>query len=603
MHFARLSKTLLLIIFFRSIMPIRLKDPCGQCGRDDPSNFRLYRTTDAYIGKYCINCGTEWLKEEYLTAESRRYNGIADNVFISEADIYQNNGIPDNAFVNEDDLYENVLVTPKVIKAFQVRSARTKIDTRYFAEILKPGDHITWHRPRGYWHHSIVSEVKGDKNEIVVIHWSKPEIGCQTRIYEEPLTMNTADGESLFNQMYRIDYPDEINKMNSRELVLVRARSRLDNDGYNFFTDNCEAFATYCKTGVPKSHQVSWLLEKMKESCGLANVEVITKHGLQLFATKAKAGIPLATGEVVPSEVIQHALNTSQAVGAGVIMMIETGFVIWDLSQAYAERKDSTLSRNDFIEAAARRIIEGIVSCGFTIVCSVGLEVGLGLAFGAIFGGPVGVVIGGIIGGLIGGIAGGAVGRAIGTLGGSVAGKMIASCFPNDRAVLKVNQLKPGDHIILSGWFLHPRCHAIVVDHRVEKKQREKFVAIGSDGEEDEYMSADDDEEEEDSEVEDGKGGEILVIRNTHQHGVVEEWVMFEHPVYRVEYNKGESMQAEQVIATARSKIGQNRYNLARYNCKTFARECKTLAPIENYHVITESDFTQSMKVLYKCCT
>ncbi|XP_072022915.1 uncharacterized protein [Amphiura filiformis] len=492
-------------------MPLTPKDPCGHCGNNDAVNFRQYRTKDnVFIGKCCKKCGIEWLKADYLSPASRNCCDIQDSV--SEV------------------LYENTPIKPEVNKAFQVQSARTKIDTKYAAEILKPTDHITWHRVKGIWHHSIVSEVNQDKNEIIVIHWNKK--GSDLQIYEETLTMNPT-GDSLFNQMYRIDYPEEIKAANAPELVLARARSRVGDTGYGLLTDNCEAFATYCKTGIAKSHQVIWLVEKIKESCGLGNIRTIAKHGVR-FISKVTNNIPQAAGEIIPAEVIEEALNGSQAVGAGILLVIETGFVIWDLSQAYAERKDSKISKNDFVEASVRRIFEGIVSAGFAIGCSIGLEIGIGALFGLLFG-PVGAVVGGIVGGLIGGIAGGAVGRAIGTWGGSVTGKM-----------MKISELKPGDHIVLKGWFFHPRCHAIVVDYKA------------------------DDETE----------GKLLVIRNTHERGVVEEWLTFEQPLFRVEYKKGACLDPEQVIENARSKLGHTRYNLATYNCKTFARECKTIAQI-----------------------
>ncbi|XP_072020601.1 uncharacterized protein [Amphiura filiformis] len=474
-------------------MAITPKDPCGHCGNNDADNFRQYRTKDGdFMGKYCKKCGIEWLKADYLSPASRNCCDIQDS-----------------AFLGTEVLYENTPMESEVNEAFQVQSARTKIDTKYAAEILKPTDHITWHRVIGHWHHSIVSEVNQDKNEIIVIHWYKK--GSDLQIYEESMAMNST-GNSLFNQMYRIDYPKEVKAANAPELVLARARSRVGDTGYGLLTDNCEAFATYCKTGIAKSHQVIWLVEKIKESCGLGNVGAIAKHGVR-YISKVTHNIPLAAGEIIPAKVIEQALSGSQAVGAGVVLVLETGFVIWDLSQAYAERKDSKISKNDFVEASVRRIVEGIVSTGLAITCSIGLEIGIGVLFGCLFG-PVGAIVGGIVGGLIGGITGNAVGRAIGTWGGSVAGKMIARRFSDDRSVMKVSDLKPGDHIVLNGWFFHPRCHAIVVD----------------------YKEADDDDGDHDNAQE--TEGKLLVIRNTHEHGVIEEWMKFEQPLFRVEYKK-----------------------------------------------------------------
>ncbi|XP_072016833.1 uncharacterized protein [Amphiura filiformis] len=500
-------------------MPIKSRDPCGRCDNRDLVKFRHYKTRDEeLIGKYCTKCNVEWVKLDYhhLTQSNPRYWSV-------NSDPARCTG-----------LYENTPIKPEVNTAFQVQSARTKIDTRYFAEILKQGDHITWHRKKGIWHHSIVSDVNGDNNEIVVIHWTKK--GAQLQIIEESMEMNTSREESLFNQMYRIDYDDKIKNANRLELILARARSRIGDTGYKLFKDNCEAFATYCKTGYSQSHQVEWVYEKMNEIIGSGTLKTVSKKGAQ-FLSKIKKGVPLVASEVIPAELMEEVMSNSQTVGVGILVLTETGHVIWDLSEAYRERKEGKISRRDFVEAAIRGVVEGMASAGLASLISIPMESAGAALLGGIFG-PVGAIMGGIIGGVIGGIAGGAIGRIIGTWGGSVAGKIIAGAFQDDRAVKKVSELNPGDHIVMKGWFFHPRCHAIVLDY--------------------------------------DEKGNILVIRNTYQHGVVKEWMKFEQPLFRVEYKIGECLDPERVIRNAKSKIGQTWYDLGLYNCKTFARECKT---------------------------
>ena len=46
----------------------------------------------------------------------------------------------------------------------------------------------------------------------------------------------------------------------SPEETVARARSRLGETSYNFFTNNCEHFAIWCKTGVSESLQVNGML-------------------------------------------------------------------------------------------------------------------------------------------------------------------------------------------------------------------------------------------------------------------------------------------------------------------------------------------------------
>jgi len=48
----------------------------------------------------------------------------------------------------------------------------------------------------------------------------------------------------------------EYGKCDSPDIVIQRAESQLGNSGYNLFDNNCEHFATWCKTGIKDSEQV-----------------------------------------------------------------------------------------------------------------------------------------------------------------------------------------------------------------------------------------------------------------------------------------------------------------------------------------------------------
>ena len=45
--------------------------------------------------------------------------------------------------------------------------------------------------------------------------------------------------------------------------TLNRARSRIGESNYNLFSNNCEHFALWCKTGISESHQISSLLDTL----------------------------------------------------------------------------------------------------------------------------------------------------------------------------------------------------------------------------------------------------------------------------------------------------------------------------------------------------
>ncbi|KAJ8023795.1 hypothetical protein HOLleu_36336 [Holothuria leucospilota] len=123
-------------------------------------------------------------------------------------------------------------------------------DVKETGGVLQPGDHVAWLRCISYWHHAIVEEVKDD--EITVIEWSFSGIHRNVRSKWDLF------GNCGYSPMYKVFYPEEVQQQNPPELVLLRARARVDATGYSLFSDNCEHFATFCKTG---SHQCSQLLQ------------------------------------------------------------------------------------------------------------------------------------------------------------------------------------------------------------------------------------------------------------------------------------------------------------------------------------------------------
>ncbi|KAJ8042667.1 hypothetical protein HOLleu_09484 [Holothuria leucospilota] len=124
-----------------------------------------------------------------------------------------------------------------------------------------------------------------------------------------------------------------------------------------------------------------------------------------------------------------------------------------------------------------------------------------------------------------------------------------------DKQVDSIEDLAKGDHIVFSGWALHPRCHGIVVDTNIEKN-------------------------------------ELRLVRFTYQKGVVEEWKKWKPPIYKVlKYYIGDKTLSSNiydpdvVVERARKMLNNTklRYNIGMNNCKTFARWCKTDATPAGY--------------------
>lgn len=106
---------------------------------------------------------------------------------------------------------------------------------------MAKGDHISVKR-RGYWHHGI------DAGGGWVYHLSgEPgrKRNASVRCDRRP---TFADGGSI--EVVSYDACDPV------EVVLDRARSKLEERDYNLFVNNCEHFARWCKTGKKASAQV-----------------------------------------------------------------------------------------------------------------------------------------------------------------------------------------------------------------------------------------------------------------------------------------------------------------------------------------------------------
>lgn len=88
-----------------------------------------------------------------------------------------------------------------------------------------------------YEHHGI------DCKDGTVIHYRKP-----SEIIERTSIATFAQGKKIYVKQYPTCYIPDV--------VVQRAESRLGERKYNLLFNNCEHFATWCKTGVSYSQQV-----------------------------------------------------------------------------------------------------------------------------------------------------------------------------------------------------------------------------------------------------------------------------------------------------------------------------------------------------------
>jgi hypothetical protein len=126
------------------------------------------------------------------------------------------------------------------------------------------GDHIRVRRMRGlYCHHGI------DMGDGTVIHFSGEPMQRKparvARITEELFL----EGE----EKHVVEYgPDE--GLLPVEETLLLAEEQLDKGGYSLLYNNCEHFATYCKTRKKKSRQVRSMARKVVVFAGTATAVV-----------------------------------------------------------------------------------------------------------------------------------------------------------------------------------------------------------------------------------------------------------------------------------------------------------------------------------------
>ena len=114
---------------------------------------------------------------------------------------------------------------------------------------LRRGEQVAWKcTERGvitYYHHGIVENVDEDAGTINCIERTPCGVGRE---------VHDADKEVTFLVLHP-------NRRYSNSDTYKRAKSRLDEEGYELRDNNCEHFANWCSTGEDRSYQAEdrWL--------------------------------------------------------------------------------------------------------------------------------------------------------------------------------------------------------------------------------------------------------------------------------------------------------------------------------------------------------
>ena len=123
------------------------------------------------------------------------------------------------------------------------------------AGCLKVADHIAWHRT-GYWHHGIITNIEDDTITVTEFRNS----GSENKEKNKAEILQTKyDKWNIVENVYLFKYPvDE-----DPAIVVKRALLCIGQKGYHVLKNNCEHFATWCKTGVVASTQIQTLVKSI----------------------------------------------------------------------------------------------------------------------------------------------------------------------------------------------------------------------------------------------------------------------------------------------------------------------------------------------------
>ncbi|XP_052812153.1 uncharacterized protein LOC128239771 isoform X2 [Mya arenaria] len=255
---------------------------------------------------------------------------------------------------NDDLDVENEEKLKKQHELFQTDQTiltRTLIGRNIFQ--LKEGDHIGWRRI-GYWHHAIYISVNEAGFE--VIHFTKTKTICKKNVHkkegndldkekcdknENDQSMNVIS-ENIMNtnetnkELYCFNYPQTILDKNPAKIVIERAKAALrEPQSYCLLRNNCEHFATYCKTGKGFCCQTLCVEGRVKHAftvCNQISVVNITaiyakhdpsKHGQKAMSLNASISSSAQAG----SKAMEATSSVSKSARAGSKAMEATSSV------------------------------------------------------------------------------------------------------------------------------------------------------------------------------------------------------------------------------------------------------------------------------------
>jgi len=286
--------------------------------------------------------------------------------------------------------------------------------------VLQEGDHIKWKRLPGYDHHAIVEHVDHQTGKVHVI-----EYGSDAGGYSLGKGVVRRSEVDNVKRMYKYKY----DKSDDPKQVLERAKSRLNEQKYNPFQQNCEHFATWCKVGEKSCSQILPFVartgvcgaEGVSTACGTAAGRCVnkcaaeaaingTKVTTELKSLMTSGGLRNATKQVWNAikdggkETGKDTLKSGVISSLGLSVVIEGSFFGYTCYKAHKKYKEGNTEKCKMIQEAACEALGAVA--GGTALGAVGAALGTFIPIPG-----VGTVIGGVVGNAAGRLIGQTCGR------------------------------------------------------------------------------------------------------------------------------------------------------------------------------------------------
>ena len=269
---------------------------------------------------------------------------------------------------------------------------------------LQRADHIAFYRLQGiYWHHAIVKHVDEESGEIKTIEYSRTPSG-KFQVMEKTHRFQEVTVYLMLHESF------------DRDLVLSKAQSKIGEEQYNLFANNCENFAMWCITGRSSCDQINKGLEMVNEEVGQ---QLVSKAAARAEAKIAGCSAS-HTGRVIMRTGMTHSMAknglTTMASGAGtgvggilaggaLAVAFEGVLMAYDIGKVQGDLKTGRIDQKGYDKTVGKRVVTGASRVAGS---TVGMAAGQALipvpAVGAAIGGVVGALVGRFLGNLTGNI-------------------------------------------------------------------------------------------------------------------------------------------------------------------------------------------------------